>query len=189
MQIARRQAPQSSFEYLGHTFNEVLTKPKPILNRLTGKMDTMNEISNCVTCDHPVAREPQVRGQYMTADRLKLSLEALETERDVTIVLCRGRIVYRDEAAALSQTVSKLIRGGSNLILDLSAVEMVDGAGLGEFVGLHNRAANRRSSFKLAALRNQLRSLLELTKLAPVFEIYPTVELAVSSFEDSAVGC
>ena len=126
----------------------------------------------------------------MAEDRLKLSLEARITGEDVTIVLCRGRIVYRDEAAALSRTVAKLMGEGRDLVLDLSGVEMVDGAGLGEFVGLHNRAASRRSSIKLAALRNHVRSLFELTKLAPVLEIYATVGLALESasrFQPSAM--
>jgi len=131
--------------------------------------------------------EPDVREESTGDDRLKLSLQALTTDCDVTVVLCRGRVVYRDEAAALSRTVSKLMQDGRNLVLDLSGVEMVDGAGLGEFVGLHNRAASSRRSMKLAALRSHVRSIFDLTKLAPVFEIYSTVEEAASSFQLSAV--
>jgi len=179
----------STFRYLGHIINRVLMLPKPILGRLTGKINAMNQVSNCVMCDERVAHEPEVGGEVM-AERLKLSLEARTTAGDVTIVLCRGRVVYRDEAAAFSRTVSKLMRDGQNLVLDLSQVEMVDGAGLGEFVGLHNRAASRRSSIKFAAPRNHVRSLFELTKLAPVLEIYPTVGLALesaSSYQPSAM--
>ena len=143
----------------------------------------MNELSNCVLCDDPVVRDEETRGDVAVKEEgLKLSLEALTTEGNVTIVLCQGRIVYRDEAAALSQTVSKLMRNGLNLVLDLSGVETVDGAGLGEFVSLHNRAVAGRSFLKLAALTNHVRGLFELTKLAPVFDIYPTVEEAALSF-------
>jgi anti-anti-sigma regulatory factor len=64
---------------------------------------------------------------------------------------------------------------------------MVDGAGLGELVGLYNRAAASRSAVKLAALRNQVRGLFDLTKLAPVFDIYSSVEAAAASYQLSAI--
>jgi anti-anti-sigma factor len=161
--------------------------PKYFLRRLTGKMKAMNETSNCALCEDTGVLEPQVRGDEAGEYGTRLHLEARDTDGGVTIVLCRGRIVYRDEAAILSRTVSSLLREGRNLVLDLSGVEAVDGAGLGEFVGLHNRAATGRSSFKLAALKSHVRGLFEVTKLAPVFEIYPTVESAVSALENSAL--
>ena len=144
----------------------------------------MNELFNCVLCDDPVIREDELRGEVSVIEEgLRLNLETRTNGDGVTVVLCSGRIVYRDEAFALSQTISKLMRNGRNLILDLSGVEMMDGAGLGEFVGLYNRAVTNRSSFKLAALRNHVRSLFELTNLAPVFEIYRTVEEAAVSYQ------
>jgi anti-anti-sigma factor len=173
--------------YLGHIIHEVLMLPKYFLPRLTGKMKSMNESSNCALREDPGVREPQGRGDEAGEYWPRLSLEALDTDCGATIVLCKGRIVYRDEAAILSRTVSTLLREGRNLVLDLSGVEAVDGAGLGEFVGLHNRAATHRGSIKLAALRSHVRGLFDLTKLAPVFEIYPTVESAVGSLENSAV--
>jgi anti-sigma B factor antagonist len=161
--------------------------PKYFLRRLTGKMKAMNETSNCALCEDTGVRESQVRGDGAGEYGPRLHLQALDTDCGVTIVLCRGRIVYRDEAAVLSRTVSTLLSEGRNLVLDLSGVEAVDGAGLGEFVGLLNHAATGCSSFKLAALKSHVRGLFDVTKLTPVFEIYPTVESAVSSLENSAV--
>ncbi len=65
---------------------------------------------------------------------------------------------------------------------------MIDGAGLGEFVCLHNWAATSRCSLKLAAPKNHVSSLFELTKLAPILEIYPTVEQAFRSFEGATLS-
>jgi anti-anti-sigma factor len=161
---------------------------KFFLRRLTSKMESMNEISNCVLCEEPVIREEESREEETRAQSMKLSLETRMTDDGVTIVLCTGRVVYRDEAAALSHMVSRLMRDGRNLVLDLSGVEMVDGAGLGEFVGLYNRAATGRCTFKLAAPQNRVRNLFELTKLAPVFEIYSTVEEAAVSSQLSAIS-
>jgi anti-anti-sigma factor len=173
--------------YLGHIIHKVLMLPKYFLPRLTGKMKSMNETSNCALYEDPGVRDPQGRGDETGEYGLRLRLQARDNDCGATIVLCKGRIVYRDEAATLSRTLSTLLREGRNLVLDLSGVEAVDGAGLGEFVGLHNRAAAHRGSIKLAALRNHVRGLFDLTNLAPVFEIYPTVESALSSLENSAV--
>jgi len=187
MRFVLRGSKQIRCGYLGHTIHEVLMLPKYFLPRLTGKMKAMNETSNCALCEDPGVREPQGRGDEAGEYGPRLSLEALDTDCGATIVLCKGRIVYRDEAAILSRTVSTLLREGRNLVLDLSGVEALDGAGLGEFVGLHNRAATQRVSIRLAALRSHVRGLFDLTRLAPVFEIYPTVESALSSLENSAV--
>jgi len=46
--------------------------------------------------------------------KLKLSLE-VKNRGDVTIVHCEGRIVYRDEAGALSQLVGEMLDHGEKL--------------------------------------------------------------------------
>jgi anti-anti-sigma factor len=70
------------------------------------------------------------------------------------------------------------------LVLDLSGVEAVDSAGLGEFVVLHKRSAVSRCSIKLAAPRRHVRNVLQLTRLASVFEVHATVEEAIGAFEE-----
>ena len=47
------------------------------------------------------------------------------------IVHCQGRIVYRDEAAALSRVVGEVLQNGGKVILDLSGVNSIDSAGIG----------------------------------------------------------
>jgi anti-sigma B factor antagonist len=112
---------------------------------------------------------------------LKLSLEIRTTE-DVTVVYCAGRIAYRDEATTLSDKVAELLPHTRQLVLELSAVEMVDSAGLGELVTLLRDAQASGSSIKLAAPTRQIHGLLQLTNLDSVFEIHPTLEDAVLSF-------
>jgi hypothetical protein len=58
--------------------------------------------------------------------KLKLSVEA-RNYGDVIILHCRGRIVYRDEAAALSRVVGEVLRNGSKLVLDLAGVSSMTG--------------------------------------------------------------
>ena len=56
---------------------------------------------------------------------MKLSLET-RNRGDVIVVHCQGRIVYRDEAAALSRVVDEILKSGSKLVLELSGVTAMD---------------------------------------------------------------
>jgi len=111
---------------------------------------------------------------------LKSSLE-IAIQDGVLIVKCRGRLVYRDEAAALFGEVLRLLPKSQQFVLDLSEVEMIDGGGLGELVILLERARFSGSMMKIANPSKFIRELLDLTNLSSVFEIYPTVEDAVRS--------
>jgi anti-sigma B factor antagonist len=110
--------------------------------------------------------------------KVKLNLEIRETD-DVTVIHCQGRIAYRKEAVALSDKVAELLPEARQIVLELSGVEMIDSAGLGELVVILMWAQASRRSIKLAAPPNNVRELLQLTNLASVFEIHPTVDEAV----------
>jgi anti-sigma B factor antagonist len=112
--------------------------------------------------------------------KVKSSLEITVSE-SVLVVACRGRIVYRDEAAALFGEVLSLLSEASQFVLDLNRVEMMDGAGLGELVILLKRAQDSCCAMKIANPSKCVRELLNLTNLSSVFEIYPTVNEAVQS--------
>jgi anti-sigma B factor antagonist len=114
---------------------------------------------------------------------LKLTIKISANENDdVVVVRCQGRLVYRDEAAAVCAKVTGLLAPNRLLLLDLSQVEMIDGAGLGQLVRLWSRAQASDCPMKLVAPSKAVCDLLELTNLASVFEIHPTLEEATLSF-------
>jgi anti-sigma B factor antagonist len=110
----------------------------------------------------------------------KLSVE-IRVSDDVTVVYCRGRIVY-DEAATLSEKLADLLPHSRQVVLELSGVKMIDGAGLGELVVLLMWAQANRGVIKFAAPTRPVHELLKLTRLASVFEIHPRVEDAIMAF-------
>jgi anti-anti-sigma factor len=113
--------------------------------------------------------------------KLKLSLET-RNHGDVIIVHCQGRIVYRDEAAALSRLVSQALQSTSKLVLDLSGVSSMDSAGIGELALMHSWAQGKGVSFKCAGPNNLVRNLLDLTNLDSVLEIHCSIDDALESF-------
>ena len=118
--------------------------------------------------------------------KLKLSLES-RNQGDVIVVHCSGRVVYRDEAAALSRVVSELIRQGSKVVLDLSGVNSIDSAGIGELALLQTIAQERSAELKCAAANEFVTTVLELTNLDSVLDVHPTVEAAMESFSELRV--
>jgi len=121
--------------------------------------------------------EEQRRNSQDKERKLRLSLETRVTE-GVSVVCCKGRIAYGIEAAALSGEIAELAPQTRRVVIDLSGVEMIDAAGLGELVSVAVAAQASGCSIMLAAPGNLIRQLLELTKLTSVFEVHPTLEAA-----------
>jgi anti-anti-sigma factor len=119
--------------------------------------------------------------------KLKLSLETRNCG-DVMIVHCQGRIVYRDEAAALSRLVGEVLQNGGKVVLDLSGVSSIDSAGIGELAFLYTWAQSQNADLKCASPSPLVRDLLDLTNLDSVLEIHPSVCEALAAFQ-SAETC
>jgi anti-sigma B factor antagonist len=117
---------------------------------------------------------------------LKLSLET-RNRGDVMIVHCQGRIVYRDEAAALSRLVAEILQQGRKLVIDLSGVSSMDSAGIGDLALFHTWAQARGVGFKCAGPNSLIRNLLDLTNLDTVLEIHSSLESAMASFREESV--
>jgi anti-sigma B factor antagonist len=118
--------------------------------------------------------------------KLKLSLET-RNRGDVVIVHCQGRIVYRDEAAALSRLVGEILEYASKVVLDLSGVSSIDSAGMGELALLQTWAVGKNVSLKFAEPTAFVRNLLDLTNLDRVLDVHPSIESALESLREDEV--
>jgi anti-sigma B factor antagonist len=118
--------------------------------------------------------------------QLKLSLETRNLG-DVMIVHCQGRIVYRDEAASLSQVVEEILDHRDKVVLDLSGVQSIDSAGIGELVLLYTRAQEKNVSFKVAGANTLVRTLLDLTNVDRVLDVHPSIPAALDAFREEQV--
>lgn len=113
---------------------------------------------------------------------MKLDLETLAIE-DVTVLTCRGRFTYRDEATAFSGKIAELLPNARQIVVDLSGLEAIDSAGLGELVVVHMWIRASGCSLKLAGANPRVRELFELTNLLSVFDVHPTLDDALLSFQ------
>jgi anti-anti-sigma factor len=113
---------------------------------------------------------------------VKLDLET-RTIGDVTVLYCRGRFTYREEAMAFSQKIAGLLPHARRVVVELSGLEAVDSAGLGELVVVHMWAKASGCTLKLAGANPRIRELFELTNLLSVFDVSPTLDDALLSFQ------
>jgi anti-sigma B factor antagonist len=155
--------------------------PKAIPSRLLTSMQSMD--MNWQTWQQPPGA---VAFELNKEPKLKLSLET-RNHGDVIIVHCQGRIVYRDEAAALSRLASEVMQNTGKLVLDLSGVTSMDSAGIGELALLQTWAQERSVEFKCAGPNQLVRALLDLTNLDSVVEVHPSVGTALASFREEQV--
>jgi anti-sigma B factor antagonist len=146
--------------------------------------------------DWPMNEQPGTAAalKYRKEKKLKLSLE-MRNNGEVIIVHCQGRIVYRDEAATLSRTVSQILQQSQKLVLDLSGVSAMDSAGIGVLALLQVLARASNVSLKIAGASPLVRTLLGLTNLDSVLEVHPSLDAALASFheepahQEACAGC
>lgn len=152
--------------------------PKPFHKRLSLKMEISNDNLQLSRRPVPVAAFSAHYKEF----GLKLSLET-RNRGDVMIVHCQGRIVYREEAAALSRLVGEILENGGKVVLDLSGVHSIDSAGIGELVYLHTWAQSRNADLKCASPNAFVNNMLHITNLDSVLEIHPSIGEALGAFQ------
>ena len=77
--------------------------------------------------------------------------------------------------------LSELVRDGSlRLVVDLAEVDRIDSTGLGALVTTLKAARDRGGELVLAALTPPVRTVVELTRLHRVFDIYDDAEAAAA---------
>jgi anti-sigma B factor antagonist len=162
-------------ELLGEIYR-IFMVPKPIEVRLFTNMENMN-----IQCELSSRLVGPAALELDKESKLKLSVEA-HNHGDVIVVRCQGRVVYRDEAAALSRVVGEVLHQGSKLVLDLSGVSAMDSAGIGELALLQTWAQERQAELKCVVSGGVVRTLLDITNLDSVLEVHDTFESALQSF-------
>jgi anti-sigma B factor antagonist len=101
----------------------------------------------------------------------------------VTVLDVSGRITLGEGNVMLREIVRDLAEKGNNLIvLNLGEVVYIDSSGIGELVKTHTTIRNKGGQLKLTNLNKRVHDLLQLTRLASVFDIEGDEASALKSF-------
>ena len=102
---------------------------------------------------------------------------------EVTIVEISGRIVLGEESAALRALVCDLLADGHRKILfSLGNVSHIDSSGVGHLASAVASVRKLNGDLKLFNLTNNIRELLQITKLHTVIQITESETVAIESF-------
>jgi anti-sigma B factor antagonist len=113
-----------------------------------------------------------------------MPLEITQRDRNgIYLLELKGRLMLGPESTGLLTTIDNLLASGATRILiNLEHVNYVDSAGLGALIEIHRKTKAKGGGLKLCNLGPNLRQALEMARLLPVFETYPTEAAAVASF-------
>jgi anti-sigma B factor antagonist len=102
---------------------------------------------------------------------------------DVTVVDVAGRITLGEGTNTMRDAVVDLVAGGSRkVLLNLAEASYIDSSGFGELVSGYTSLRRAGGSLKLLNPTQRVKSLLDMTNLSAVFEVYDDEERAVHSF-------
>jgi anti-sigma B factor antagonist len=110
-----------------------------------------------------------------------------EVQSTATIFRLEGSLMGDSTQQQFKDAVLKLLeQGQKHIILDFSRVRNVNSAGLGSLITLFSRTRSVDGEFILAAVPQNVRNLLHITRLDTVFVISDTVEDALKRLGSSA---
>ena len=108
---------------------------------------------------------------------------------DVTILRLAGSIEIDDGDAVLRDHVNRLVEAGRiHLVLDLKDVVILDSTGIGVLVAKYLTVKRRGGTIKLLHLTDRTQRLLQITKLATVFEIFEGRARGRAEFQRAGIG-
>jgi anti-sigma B factor antagonist len=85
-------------------------------------------------------------------------------------------------AQSFKSKMNELVEEGhADIVIDLSRVTLIDSSGLGVLVSILKKIGEK-GEIRLCGLRDNIKSLFQLTRLDKVFAIYHSQEEAVESF-------
>lgn len=154
-------------------FREVLKEGRSLIVVRTESKDVVN--SACAILDRlGIGMQGKTPVQMQTKSR---------QIGDVIVLDVSGRITVGEGNIMLREIVRDLADKGSNrIVLNLGEVHYIDSSGLGELVKTHTTIRNKGGELKLAGLSKRIHDLLEMTRLASVFDIQKDEPSALKSF-------
>jgi anti-sigma B factor antagonist len=102
---------------------------------------------------------------------------------NVTILRLSGRLELEEGDLVFRDCVDRLVAEGRlKILLDLKAVTRIDSAGIGMLVSKYLSTQKRGGTIKLLHLTSRSDHLMDITRLATVFDIFDDEADAVRSF-------
>ena len=106
-------------------------------------------------------------------------IQTHKKENDIDIVTISGRLVAADAPEARENLKAIVAAGSGKLIVDLSAVNFIDSSGLSVLISAFKLVRAKNGHMLLSGISRNVQTLLELTRLSEIFEIFATTDAAI----------
>ena len=107
----------------------------------------------------------------------------LREKEGIAILEVRDELTAGGGDKALQEAVDTLLASGRNqILLNLSSLQSMDSAGVGELVASYRMVERFGGKLKILNAPSRVKRSLTLAKLLPIFEIYNDEKTALSSF-------
>ena len=116
---------------------------------------------------------------------MQLQIHASYERSGISIVRCRGRIIYGPEAEAFSEMCQAAFSRSCDLVVNLTDVTLIDNHGVGALIGLVTaaRPIGCDLCLVLPEKEKKVAEVLKLVKVYDQFRVYATEEEAIGSFQ------
>lgn len=102
----------------------------------------------------------------------------------ITVIELEGSVLGGPDASALNDVLHSLIeKKKKKVVVDLSDVQTMNSSGLSMLINALTTMRKAGGDLKIAEPSNKIESLLTITKLTTVFELFTSVKEAIISFK------
>ncbi len=106
-----------------------------------------------------------------------------QIEPGIVIIEMTGRFVMGPDCQQVDREIdAHLLRDEKSFIFDLSAVDHVDSAAVGQIVRSYSKLRKSGGTLRLAGVKGMVDGVLKLTQVHKVIEIFPTAQDAAKDF-------
>lgn len=106
-------------------------------------------------------------------------------KKNCVIVAFKGKIMGGPDSAKFREEINGFIEDGKvNIIGDLSEVEFMNSSGLGVMIATLTSLRKKDGDFKLCSATDRIKSLLRVSKLFTVFDMYDTLDEAIKAYQN-----
>ena len=106
----------------------------------------------------------------------------IASSENVSVLRCRGRLIYGSESAELLRVVRQALETAKEVVLQMANVTQIDSGGVGALGAAFMSAHNRGAEIKLADLHPRVAEVLRITGLELLFDIRNSEREAVAAF-------
>ncbi|MDI6765406.1 MAG: STAS domain-containing protein [Bacteroidota bacterium] len=102
----------------------------------------------------------------------------------ITVIELEGSVLGGPDASALNEVLHNLIeKKKKKVVVDLSDVQTMNSSGLSMLINALTTIRKAGGDLKIAEPPKKIESLLTITKLTTVFELFASVKEAIISFK------